>query len=84
MAIAKLKAYNVAFERGQTIAADYNAEVAAFPGTPVITNVSAQVNSGNHYFSIGLPIRLRGDRTVSKTNSNLAKSKRLGYGPPAG
>jgi hypothetical protein len=45
MAIARVKAYNTALSAAQ-IAADYNAEQAAFPGTPVITQVAANPSSG--------------------------------------
>lgn len=43
MAIAKVRAYDVALSAAQ-IAANYNAERVAFPGQPRITNVRVQPN----------------------------------------
>lgn len=43
MAIARVKAYDVALSAAQ-IAANYNAERSVFPGQPRITNVRVQPN----------------------------------------
>jgi hypothetical protein len=48
MTIAKLRAYDVALSAAQ-IAANFNAERAAFPGQPIIRNVS--VNPANGFIS---------------------------------
>jgi hypothetical protein len=79
MAIAKVKAYNVALSAAK-IAADYNAENSAFPGTPVITNVSAHANSGIITFD-WTPNPAPGRSFSVQTNSDLANPN--GWGTAA-
>jgi hypothetical protein len=70
MAIARVKAYNSALSAAQ-VAADYNAEKAAFPGAPRITNV--KFYGGTPIFTFDwTPAPAPGHSYRVETNSDLS------------